>query len=127
MDPEVTDSPARAVRDPPTVPVLLSVVGEVTPTAQRPEVPGSVVGWVVVEMGRSQDGARRSGNLRLAGQGGALTAIVAPHAQVGIEPYGADRGDLNAVLPPTGFAAATSTAETDSARQLAPVDGVEAA
>ena len=107
--------------------MMLDVVCQVAPLAQRTKVPQVVVARIVVQVGRGQhdEGGAKPGGLHDVGPGGRLPATVAPVARLDIVPSAvrqAFHADL--VRTPACLAPAGSALETDAAADLGPVGWV---
>ena len=126
---------------PPTPSVLLAIVEHVTPLAERGEVAGPVVAWVVVQMRAGQDHAGdgetrgrampvRVGlsclkHLRWWQPAHPPAAAITPGAALGIPPGAvAQVRDVLPMQAAAALAAALGASEADDMGQLAPVDGV---
>ena len=127
---EVPERASRQVGEAPATEVLRLVVHHVTALAQRLQVLGPVVEWVMVEMGRRQDHARGAAGWTVVGRHDPQPeppALAAPPClPFRIPPPAVAEVDHGApVRTAAAFTSTLGAAETDRGRQLAPVDRVE--
>src|SRR5690242_1339625 len=108
--------------------MLVAVVDQMAALAERPQIAGAAIAWIVVEMGGGQDHppdahCRIVDDVRPSRWS---AAIISPKASLVIEP--AAVGELSDPLtmwPATLLAAASGAAEADRGADLRPVDGIE--